>query len=98
MWRDFEGGIYWDVLAEICGDISRAMGFRGAATFQGNTVDVILQLLLCNFHALIRSSSLCLSRFWQAHVHLKFIPSLQRQIPLSVVFRDMIKSCLTMQE
>ena len=26
MWRDFEGGIYWDELAEACGNISRAVG------------------------------------------------------------------------
>ena len=38
MRQDFEGGIYWDELAEICGEISRAAGFRGAARFQGNTV------------------------------------------------------------
>ena len=25
---DFEGGVYWDELAEICGEISRAAGFR----------------------------------------------------------------------
>ena len=35
MRRDFEGGIYWNELADRCGDISRAAGFRGAATFQG---------------------------------------------------------------
>ena len=29
MWRDLEGGVYWDELAEICGKISRAAGFRG---------------------------------------------------------------------
>ena len=38
MWQDFEGGAYWDELAEICGDISRAAGFQGAARFRGNTV------------------------------------------------------------
>ena len=38
MRRDFEGGVYWDELADKCGDISRAAGFRGAATFRGNTV------------------------------------------------------------
>ena len=31
--RDFEGGVYWDELAEICGKISRAVGFQGAARF-----------------------------------------------------------------
>ena len=38
MWQDFEGGKYWDELAEICDDISRAAGFRGVMRFQGNTV------------------------------------------------------------
>ena len=38
MQRDFKGGIYWDELADRCGEISRAAGFRGAARFQGNTV------------------------------------------------------------
>ena len=38
MQRDFEGGVYWDELAEICSEISRAVGFRGAARFRGNTV------------------------------------------------------------
>ena len=37
MWRDFEGGIYWDELAEICGDISRAARFQGVARFRGKT-------------------------------------------------------------
>ena len=31
----FDGGIYWDELAETCSDISRVAGFRGAA---GNAV------------------------------------------------------------
>ena len=38
MRRDFEGGVYWDELADRCGEISRAAGFRGAARFRGNTV------------------------------------------------------------
>ena len=38
MRQDFEGGIYWDELAEICGKISRAAGFRGVARFRGNMV------------------------------------------------------------
>ena len=42
MWRDFKGGVYWDELAETCGDISRMMGFRGAARFRGNMVISIL--------------------------------------------------------
>ena len=42
MQRDFEGGIYWDELAEICSGISRTAGFRGAARFRGNTVYVCL--------------------------------------------------------
>ena len=37
MRRDFEDGVYWDELAEICGEMSRAAGFRGAARFRGNT-------------------------------------------------------------
>ena len=32
MQRDFEGGVYWDELAKVCGDILKATGF------QGNTV------------------------------------------------------------
>ena len=31
MWQDFEGGIYWDKLAETCCDILRVVGFRGVA-------------------------------------------------------------------
>ena len=38
MQRDFEGGVYWDELADRCGDILRAAGFRGAARFRGNMV------------------------------------------------------------
>ena len=38
MQRDFEGGIYWDELAETCGDISRAVEFWGVARFRGNMV------------------------------------------------------------
>ena len=38
MQRDFEGGVYRDELADKCGDISRAAGFRGAGRFPGNTV------------------------------------------------------------
>ena len=30
MWRGFEGGIYWGELAEMCNDVSRAVGFQGA--------------------------------------------------------------------
>ena len=44
MRRDFEGGVYWHELAETCGEISRAAGFRGAARFRGNTVATV-----CNF-------------------------------------------------
>ena len=42
MLRDSEGGGYWDGLAEIFGEISKAAGFRGAARFRGNTVFVLL--------------------------------------------------------
>ena len=38
MQRDFEGGVYCDELADKCGDISRAVGFRGTARFRGNMV------------------------------------------------------------
>ena len=34
----FEGSVYWDELAEICGEILRVAGFRGVARFRGNTV------------------------------------------------------------
>ena len=27
--QDFESGIYWDELADRCGKISRAVGFKG---------------------------------------------------------------------
>ena len=33
MRQHFEASVYWDELAEICGKISRAAGFRGAARF-----------------------------------------------------------------
>ena len=52
MRQDFEGGVYWDELAEICSEISRAAGFRGAARFRGNTVIrmfwIIVGLLIYN--------------------------------------------------
>ena len=35
---DFEGGVYWDEFAEICGEILRAAGFQGVARFWENTV------------------------------------------------------------
>ena len=44
MWQDFKGGIYLDELAEICGDISRAAGFQGAVTFQGNSLAIAASL------------------------------------------------------
>ena len=37
---NFEGSVYWDELAEICGKIWRAAGFQGAARFRGNMVYV----------------------------------------------------------
>ena len=40
MRQHFEGGVYWDELAEICSEISRVAGFRGAVRFQGNMVHV----------------------------------------------------------
>ena len=46
MRRDFEGGVYRDELAETCGDILRAAGFRGAARFRGNTVPLVLSRCL----------------------------------------------------
>ena len=33
MWHNFEDGVYQDELAEICGDISRVVGFRGNMVF-----------------------------------------------------------------
>ena len=41
MWQDFEGGVYWVELAEICGEISRVAGFRGVVRFRGNMVHYI---------------------------------------------------------
>ena len=41
MRRDFEDGVYWDELAEICGEISKAVEFRGAAR---NTVQVCMKM------------------------------------------------------
>ena len=40
----FEGGIYWDELAEICGDISRAAVFQGVVRFQGSTVHAAIEI------------------------------------------------------
>ena len=34
MQQYYKGGVYWDELAEICGDISRVVGFQGAARFR----------------------------------------------------------------
>ena len=50
MRRDFEGGVYWDELADRCGDISRAAGFRGAARFRGNTVSMVGRSTISQFH------------------------------------------------
>ena len=41
MRRDFEGGVYWDEMADRCGDISRAAGFRG------NTVNLTEDAIDC---------------------------------------------------
>ena len=38
MQQDFEGGVHYDELAEICGDILRVVGFRGVAKFLGNMI------------------------------------------------------------
>ena len=46
MWRDFEGGVYWDELADRCGDVLRAAGFRGAARFRGNTVCMFIYMYI----------------------------------------------------
>ena len=35
MQRHFEGGVYWNQLAEIYGEMSRAVGFRGVVRFRG---------------------------------------------------------------
>ena len=42
---DFEGSVYWDELADRCGETSRAAGFQGAARFWGNTVYYSCKLL-----------------------------------------------------
>ena len=55
MWRDFEGGVYWDELAEICSEISRAAKFRGAARFRGNTV-VDLAIIMSNIKVAMSDS------------------------------------------
>ena len=36
--KDLEGSVYWDELVEICSEILRAVGLRGAARFRGNAV------------------------------------------------------------
>ena len=53
MRRDFEGGVYWDELADRCSDISRAAGFRGAARFRGNTVCESI-ILIIPYHSVER--------------------------------------------
>ena len=50
MQRHYEGGIYRDELAEICSNILRATGFRGAARFRINTVPLIYRILLKSGH------------------------------------------------
>ena len=42
----FEGSVYWDKLAEICSDISRAVGFRGAVKFEEIQYNIIIQDLV----------------------------------------------------
>ena len=49
MRQDFEGGVYWDELADKCSDISRAAGFQGAARFRGNTVINFITLVCMIF-------------------------------------------------
>ena len=34
----FRGGVYWDDVEEIPGDILKAVGFQGVVRFRGNTV------------------------------------------------------------
>ena len=81
----FEGGIYWDELAETCSDISMVAGFRGAA---GNTVSdrcfvtvhlvfhgwgLVVKLntyLLCSLYLLIQIPQVCPSR--QSQIVKKF--------------------------
>ena len=36
MWRDLEGGVYWDEFAEACGNFLRVAGIRGVVRFRGN--------------------------------------------------------------
>ena len=40
MRQNFKGGIYLDELAEICSEISRAAGFRGAVRFFNDTIQL----------------------------------------------------------
>ena len=57
MRRDFEGGVYWGEMADRCGDISRAAGFRGAARFRGNTVILMVHVVkVVNTHIDARAS------------------------------------------
>ena len=58
MRRDFEGGVYWDEMADRCGDISRAAGFRGNTVYYGcnvhvNTTTVDFSLDLEQQHLLV---------------------------------------------
>ena len=55
MRRDLEGSVYWDELADRCGEISRAAGFQGAARFRGNMiyiyVGIHVHVHVCHLHA-----------------------------------------------
>ena len=44
MRQDFKGGVCWDELAEICGNILRAAGFQGAVRFRGSMIFVLTYL------------------------------------------------------
>ena len=76
--RDFEGSVYLDELADRCSDISRAAGFRGAATFRGNTVTwewkqltsslILISIFICvcaNFHNSILFYWANVTCFWK---------------------------------
>ena len=67
MRQDFEGGIYWDKLAEICGNISRIARFQVVARFRANMVAHRLPKRLLNYlitaEKLIGTTYL-ISMFW----------------------------------
>ena len=76
MSEQFEGGIYWDELAERCCNISRVAGFRGAA---GNTVSdhyFVTVHLVSSMDGIWWSSSIhiCSVHYTCSYKSLKFVP------------------------